>query len=131
MKPLYHLHASTFKSRTKSWTAIGVMAALLFFLISGSVAYINVRILNEDNQQVVHTHTAITTLDDLQMTLQDAETGQRGFLLTADEQIPRTLYQRPHTGLSASRSHRRPNARQCGATSTHHIASAAYRRKTR
>jgi CHASE3 domain sensor protein len=76
---------SAFKSRTESWTTVGLLAALLFFLVSGTIAYINIRVLRDDNQQIVHSHAAITSLDDLLATVLDAETGQRGFLMTANE----------------------------------------------
>lgn len=64
---------------------IGLVAVLAFFIISGGVAYLNIKTLREDNQKIVHSHQVITTLDNLLSTVQDAETGQRGFLLTGDE----------------------------------------------
>ena len=65
--------------------AFGLAAVLVFFLISGGVAYLNVRTLQEDNQLIVRSYQVITALDGLLSTAQDAETGQRGFLLTDDE----------------------------------------------
>ncbi len=67
------------------WTALGVGAALVFFVISGSVSYFNVQVLQTDNDKIVHSHEVITTLDSVLSSMQDAETGQRGFLLTGDE----------------------------------------------
>jgi len=64
---------------------VGLAAALTFFFISGTVAYRNTRTLRDDNEQIVHSHAVITSLDTILSTMQDAETGQRGFVLTGDE----------------------------------------------
>src|ERR1700748_1618762 len=77
--------ASPVASRAGPWTALGVIAALAFFLISGVVSYSNVQVLKTDNEKIVHSHEVITTLDALFSTMQDAETGQRGYLLTGSE----------------------------------------------
>jgi signal transduction histidine kinase/DNA-binding response OmpR family regulator/CHASE3 domain sensor protein len=65
--------------------SFGLGAVLIFFLISGTVAYLNIQTLRDDNQRIVHSHQVITTLDELLSTVKDAETGQRGFLLTNNE----------------------------------------------
>ncbi|MBB3660750.1 signal transduction histidine kinase/CheY-like chemotaxis protein/CHASE3 domain sensor protein [Rhizobium sp. BK650] len=65
--------------------ALGLVGAFLFFLVSGFMAYFNLQTLEEGNARIVQTHVAIVALDELLSQLQDAETGQRGFLLTNDE----------------------------------------------
>ena len=65
--------------------AIGLAGAIVFFIVSGFVAFLNLQALREGNERVVRTHRAIVALDQLLSTVQDAETGQRGFLLTNDE----------------------------------------------
>jgi CheY-like chemotaxis protein/CHASE3 domain sensor protein len=65
--------------------AFSLAGALLFFLVSGAVAYFNLTTLREDNQKIVHSHEVIIALDELLSNAQDAETGQRGFLLTNNE----------------------------------------------
>jgi CHASE3 domain len=65
--------------------ALGLAGAVVFFLISGAVAYFNLRTLRDDNQKIVHSHEVITTLDELLSGAQNAETGQRGYLLTNNE----------------------------------------------
>jgi signal transduction histidine kinase/CheY-like chemotaxis protein/CHASE3 domain sensor protein len=65
--------------------AFSLAGALVFFLISGAVAYYNLRSLREGNDRINQSHQAITALDDLLSSAQDAETGQRGFLLTHNE----------------------------------------------
>jgi signal transduction histidine kinase/CheY-like chemotaxis protein/CHASE3 domain sensor protein len=72
-------------SRMDSLTMLGLAAALAFFFISGIIAYRNTRTLRDDNEKIVHSHAVITSLDTLLSTAQDAETGQRGFLLTGEE----------------------------------------------
>jgi len=67
------------------FVSLGLATVLVFFLVSGGVAYLNIRTLRDDNQKIVHSHQVITTLDGMLSTMQDAETGQRGFLLTNDE----------------------------------------------
>ena len=70
--------------RVSLGTALAVAGALLFFLITGVIAYSNIQTLRSDTAQVVHTHEVITELGALLSAVQDAETGQRGFLLTGD-----------------------------------------------
>lgn len=65
-------------------TALGVAGALIFFLVSGALAYSNMVTLRADTAKVVHTHEVITELGSLLSAVQDAESGQRGFLLTGN-----------------------------------------------
>src|ERR1700755_451417 len=85
MKQTSAFAAPTRKSGMDPFVTLGLGAALVFFLVSGWVAYLNIQTLREDNQKIVHSHQVITTLDGLLSTVKDAETGQRGFLLTNDE----------------------------------------------
>jgi CheY-like chemotaxis protein/signal transduction histidine kinase/CHASE3 domain sensor protein len=65
--------------------AFGLAAALFFFVASGVVTYLNFEALKTGNQRIVQTHQAIVSLDVLLSQIQDAETGQRGYLLTGEE----------------------------------------------
>ncbi len=65
--------------------ALSLAGAIVFFLISGGFAYINLKTLRENTEAIVHSHEVIVTLDELLSNTQDAETGQRGFLLTNNE----------------------------------------------
>ncbi|KAA9367308.1 MULTISPECIES: response regulator [Ochrobactrum] len=65
--------------------AMGLAAALVFFMVSGLVTYVNFQGLRVANQRIVETHRAIVSLQSLLSKLQDAETGQRGYLLTGEE----------------------------------------------
>jgi CheY-like chemotaxis protein/CHASE3 domain sensor protein len=66
------------------YVAIGLLAALAFFAVSTSMIYLNIRTLNHDTHTVAQTHNVLSALDKLLSTMKDAETGQRGFLLTGE-----------------------------------------------
>jgi methyl-accepting chemotaxis protein len=68
---------------TKIGAGFGV--ALAVFVIVGIVSYRNVEKQTEDAAWVAHTHEVIATLEKVLSALQDAETGQRGFIITGDE----------------------------------------------
>ena len=55
------------------------------FIASALVAYLNFESLRIGNERIVETHQAIVSLDVLLSYVQDAETGQRGFLLAGEE----------------------------------------------
>ncbi|KQY23685.1 histidine kinase [Rhizobium sp. Root482] len=65
--------------------AVGLAGAIFFFILSGLVSYFNLQALRDGNEKIVQTHISIIALDQLLSYIQDAETGQRGFLLTNDE----------------------------------------------
>ncbi|MBS7700084.1 MULTISPECIES: response regulator [unclassified Chelatococcus] len=65
--------------------ALGLASAFIFFIVSGLVGHLNLQALREGNERIVQTHVAIVALDELLSNVQDAETGQRGFLLTNNE----------------------------------------------
>ena len=65
--------------------ALSLGVVLFFFIVTGLVAYFNLRTLRENNQKIVHSHDVIVALNELLSSAQDAETGQRGFLLTNNE----------------------------------------------
>ena len=58
----------------------GLLAALI--LINAGLAYRNTRQLHEDASLVAHTHEVLDALGDLLSIIKDAETGERGFLIT-------------------------------------------------
>jgi len=75
----------TLASGVVTWSTVGLATVLLFFVISAVVAYSNVQMLRGDNGKILHSHAVLTSLDELLSTAQDAETGQRGFLLTGND----------------------------------------------
>src|ERR1700744_1892907 len=72
------------KSGLDPTVATGLVGVLIFFILSGAIAYYNLQTVREDNQKIIHSHEVITALDSLLSDAQDAETGQRGYLLTGD-----------------------------------------------
>ncbi|QJE98769.1 response regulator [Luteolibacter luteus] len=67
---------------------IGFAAALVFFILSGYNAFRNTVALREGARQVQRTHEVITSFDDVLSLVKDAETGQRGYVITgADEYL--------------------------------------------
>ena len=70
----------------------GLLGVLALFMLSGFISYVNTKTLNQDSQLVTHTHEVLSALDDVLSLTKDAETGQRGFLLTGEER-----YLEPYT----------------------------------
>ena len=64
---------------------LGLAAAVLFFMATGAVAYFNFQTLKADSALVVHSGDTLAALDDVLSAVKDAETGQRGYLLTGNE----------------------------------------------
>lgn len=75
---------TTKPSRTEAWAALGLAIVLTFFCATSLIAYINIQVLRTNNQQIMHTHRVIVGIDGLMTTMLDAETGQRGYLLTGN-----------------------------------------------
>jgi CheY-like chemotaxis protein/signal transduction histidine kinase/CHASE3 domain sensor protein len=69
-------------SRSELWTTLGLAVVLIFFVTSGVIAYRNVQMLRSNSQKIWHTHDVMMALNELMSMTQDAETGQRGYLLT-------------------------------------------------
>jgi CheY-like chemotaxis protein/CHASE3 domain sensor protein len=77
--------ASSSRSRVELWSALGLGVVLAFFVVSGLIAYRNVESLRGNSQKIWHTHDVLIAIDELLSTMQDAETGQRGYLLTGND----------------------------------------------
>jgi PAS domain S-box-containing protein len=63
----------------------GFAAGLVIILAIGASAYLSTQRLLEANRWVTHTHEVIEGLQHALSMLKDAETGQRGFVLTGEE----------------------------------------------
>lgn len=64
---------------------LGLAAVVLFFLATGIIAYLNTSTLYADAKAVTKTHNVLIALRDVASLAKDAETGQRGYLLTGEE----------------------------------------------
>ncbi len=82
---------------------VRVAFTTLFLLLIGTaaVSYWNVRTLTQAAAQVVHSHEALTQMVDLLSTLQDVETGERGYLITGNP-----VYLDPYRAARADADHR-------------------------
>ncbi len=72
---------------------IGLGLSLLLLFISSLASYISIGNLIQSSKMVSHSNQVITNLDEIISTLKDAETGQRGYLLTGDD-----VFLQPYTG---------------------------------
>jgi PAS domain S-box-containing protein len=83
--------------RKKVWWSFGVALALLGAI--GVTAYIQVLRLRDNDALVAHTHEVISSLRRVQLLVTDAETGQRGYVITADKMFLEP-YNSAKTGLN-------------------------------
>lgn len=74
-------------SKTNNNLRIGFGLSILLLIISSVVSYFCIRGLLNSSGLVRHTHEVIRTLDNSLSFLKDAETGQRGYLLTGQEEF--------------------------------------------
>ncbi len=63
----------------------GFAIGVLFLVVIGGVAYVNTAELTELRQEVMHTHEVLAALQGVLARFLDAETGQRGYLMTGEE----------------------------------------------
>ncbi|WP_246697361.1 ATP-binding protein [Rhizobium sp. G21] len=64
---------------------MGLAAAVFFFVVSTAISIYTIQNVRDSNSRVTQTHGLIVALDLLLIDAQDAETGLRGFLLTAKD----------------------------------------------
>lgn len=62
----------------------GPLAVLLIFVGSSIVSYINTRTLESTANQMAQTHEVLLALEDILSLIKDAETGQRGYVITGE-----------------------------------------------
>src|SRR5918911_2891448 len=77
--------------------AVGFFLTLAILLVVGVVSYRNTRKLIRDSNAVAHSHDVQDALDRILSILVEAETGQRGYIITGDEQ-----YLAPYTRATSS-----------------------------
>lgn len=63
---------------------VGSAVAVAVLVSNGVLSYYNTRRLADHDQAVAHTHAVIAKLEEVLSTLKDAETGQRGFVVTGE-----------------------------------------------
>ena len=72
-----------FSIGSKLWC--GFLSILVVLIVLGVSAYQNTKKLTETARWVAHTHNALIQLTGVLSSLQDAESGQRGYLITGEE----------------------------------------------
>ena len=65
----------------------GVALVLGLMLVIAGLTYRNTHQLNEDARWVAHTHEVLNLTSDVMLAVVDAETGQRGFLITGNNEF--------------------------------------------
>src|SRR5882724_9279184 len=65
--------------------AMGFSVSLVLLVAIGAVAYRALDVLTKTSYWVAHTHTVIEHVGRVLSLFKDAETGQRGFVITGDE----------------------------------------------
>lgn len=72
--------------RTFTWlTVVSLLPIVVAVVVSGYITYRYNALLKETRTRVADTLTVTTAIDDLMLGLVDAETGQRGYLITGDD----------------------------------------------
>jgi len=65
------------------WLALA--AGIIFFLMVGANSYRNTLLLSRNSKAISHTYEVMLLLENILSLLKDAETGQRGYLITGSE----------------------------------------------
>ena len=73
------------RPHSELWVAVGCALLLALVIINSLVAFENIHSLVDREHRVTHTQTILTKLESLRTTLDDAESGQRGYILTGQE----------------------------------------------
>jgi signal transduction histidine kinase/CheY-like chemotaxis protein/CHASE3 domain sensor protein len=83
------MNSSSIHNRANTGGGAGILlafsAVLAMFIATGVVTYFNTHTLSQNSQLVVHAHEVLAALENVISLAKDAETGQRGFLITGDE----------------------------------------------
>ncbi len=67
-------------------TTVGLILIVVLLVVNGVVSEWNINRLVQNEHRVIDTQKVLTTLEELLATVTEAETGERGFLITDDRQ---------------------------------------------
>jgi len=70
---------------SRSWVLV-LLVLLVFFILSMSAAYRSIGVMQKNNENITNTLQVLALIKELRVELMSAESGQRGYLLTGDEQ---------------------------------------------
>ena len=85
--------------------SVGFAITLAIFVIVGAVSYQSVTKQTEAAAWVAHTREVQNQLTQLLSNLQDAETGQRGYVITGADELSRTLQRAAPAQVEENRRH--------------------------
>lgn len=71
-------------SRLKGRVQLAFASALLTLLIVGAISYRGMTVYSESGRWVEHTYEVLSSLQDLLFTMENIESGGRGFVLTGE-----------------------------------------------
>ncbi|NJL86166.1 MAG: PAS domain S-box protein [Leptolyngbyaceae cyanobacterium SM1_1_3] len=92
-----HPEGETVRQQTSLWLAVGAVTAVALLVVNVIMTFHNTQQLNNDAKWVAHTHKVIISLKNILSLVKDAETGQRGFIITGE-----TVYLEPYKGAIAT-----------------------------
>jgi CHASE3 domain sensor protein len=75
----------TLKAMLSRPALIGALPVVIALMLSGVISFGYNRLLKDYRDDVDHTFQVMSAIDNALLQLQDAETGQRGFIITGDE----------------------------------------------
>ena len=70
--------------RNQTGLVIGIGMVIAMMVVNAGVAYRETQLLHDDSQRVAHSHEVRFALGEVLSIVKDAETGQRGFIITGD-----------------------------------------------
>lgn len=88
------------KTTLKNNLRLGLGLSLIILFISSLASYVSIRNLIKSTELVKHSDEVILNVENLISSLKDAETGQRGYLLTGNK-----VFLEPYEGASDSAAH--------------------------
>jgi hypothetical protein len=109
---------------------IGAAPVVIALMLSGIISFSYNRLLKEYRDDVDHTFQVMSAIDSALLNLQDAETGQRGFIITGDESYL-AVRGGPRQAVRSSFTARPTGVRQCRAASAYPDDEAAGRGQAR
>ena len=77
--------------------ALGFLVSSVAVMVVGIVGYLSIAKLRNNTHELSSTYSVVDRLSELMSNVKDAETGQRGYLLTGDE-----AYLEPYLEADAS-----------------------------
>jgi CHASE3 domain sensor protein len=88
---------TAWKLALRPFRSVGFLLLMAVAVANACASFWNIRILAATNRLTVHTHEVLTQIEETLSLLKDAETGQRGYLITGE-----TRYLQPYEDASAS-----------------------------